>query len=73
MHLIKFLFVESGCGEYILVDYTAHFNLAGEGCRKGFSGELVRIDSNSQQKFIQNWLNTLRMCSYVPNHNDDGG
>ena len=56
------IFSEQGCGKYILIDSTARYNLAGEGCRKGYNGELVRIDSLSQQKYIQNWLNTLRRC-----------
>ena len=56
------IFSEQGCGKYILIDSTARYNLAGEGCRKGYNGELVRIDSLSQQNYIQNWLNTLRRC-----------
>ena len=56
------IFSEQGCGKYILIDSTQRYNLAGEGCRKGYNGELVRIDSASQQNYIQNWLNTLRRC-----------
>ena len=46
------LLLEQGCGKYLLIDSTQRYNLAGEGCRNGYNGELVRIDSLSQQNYI---------------------